>query len=167
MKRILLLVQILLLTIIVSTGTNEIDTNRREVPSLPAQAKDLPYYTQLTQSGNRYTKDHYWVKNGSGFIQVGISYYRVGAIGNGITFISPVKAVGETFMKGELLAEIEGLNGVSELRAPCQGKVVGINPMIENPSQMTPKQVWVYKCELKRDQIGTLMDDQEYARFIQ
>lgn len=51
MKRILLLVQILLLTIIVSTGTNEIDTNRREVPSLPAQAKDLPYYTQLTQSG--------------------------------------------------------------------------------------------------------------------
>ena len=32
---------------------------------------------------------------------------------------------------------------------------------------MATNQVWVYKCELKRDQLGTLMDDQEYAKAIQ
>lgn len=167
MKRMLLLVQMLILAIFVSTGSNEIDTNRKEVPSLPAQAQDQAYYNQLTQSGNRYTKDHYWLKNGSNYIQVGISYYRVGAIGDGVNFISPVKLVDETFVKGDLLAEITGLTGNSELRAPCDGKVVGINPLIQNPTQMAPNQVWVYKCELKRAQLGTLMDDQEYAKSIQ
>lgn len=155
----LLIVQILILAIFVSTGSNEIDTNRKDVPSLPAQAQDQAYYNQLTQSGNRYTKDHYWLKNGSNHIQVGISYYRVGAIGNGIQFISPMIAVDETFIKGDLLAEITGETGMSELRAPCDGKVVGINPLIQNPTQMAPNQVWVYKCELKRAQLGTLMND--------
>ena len=65
------------------------------------------------------------------------------------------------------MAEIEGITGRHEFRAPCDGKILGINPQIENPSQMAPDQVWVYKCELKRDQLGTLMDDQEYTRYIQ
>ena len=167
MKRMLLLVQILILTIFVSTGSNEIDTNRRDVPSLPVQAVDQPYYNQLSKGGNCYTKDHHWLKNGSGHIQVGMSYFLVEAMGNSVTFISPVKMVDETFVKGDLLAEIEGIAGNHELRAPCDGKVIGINPHIENPSQMAPNQVWVYKCELKRDQLGTLMDDQECAKAIQ
>lgn len=167
MKRMLLIVQILILAIFVSTGSNEINTNRKDVPSLPAQAQDQAYYNQLTQSGNRYTKDHHWMKNGSGHIQVGISYSAVAALGGGIAFISPVKLVDETFVKGDLLAEITGSTGNSELRAPCDGKVLGINPLIQNPSQMPANQVWVYKCELKRAQLGSLMDDQEYAKFIQ
>lgn len=167
MKRMLLLVQILILAVFASTGSNEIDTNRKNVPSLPAQAQDQAYYKQLTQSGNCYTKDHQWLKNGSGHIQVGISYDVVRVMGNGVSFISPMKLVDETFVKGDLLAEIEGVSGRHELRAPCDGKVLGINPLIQNPSQIPVNQVWVYKCELKRAQLGTLMDDQEYAKFIQ
>ena len=45
--------------------------------------------------------------------------------------------------------------------------VKGINPMIENPYDMQPNQVWVYKCHLKRDQLGNLMSEQEYAQAIQ
>lgn len=167
MKRMLLIVQILILAIFVSTGSNEINTNRKDVPSLPAQAQDQAYYNQLTQSGNRYTKDHHWLKNGSNFIQVGMSYFLVEAMGNSVDFISPVKLVDETFVKGDLLAEITGPNGNHEFRAPCDGKVIGINPLIQNPTQMAPNQVWVYKCELKRAQLGTLMNDQEYAKAIE
>lgn len=167
MKRMLLLVQILILTIFVSTGSNEIDTNRRDVPALPVQAVDQPYYNQLSKGGNCYTKDHHWLKNGNDHIQVGTSYMIIGAIGNSVIFISPVKIVDDTFVKGDLLAEIEGTSGKHELRAPCDGKVIGINLQIENPSQMAPDQVWVYKCELKRDQLGTLMDEEEYERFAQ
>ena len=89
------------------------------------------------------------------------------AIGNAIVSISPAKAVDETFVRGELLAEIEGANGRTELHAPCAGVVKGINPMIENPYDMQPNQVWVYKCHLKRDQLGNLMSEQEYAQAIQ
>ena len=82
-------------------------------------------------------------------------------------FLFPAKAVDETFVRGELLAEIEGANGRTELHAPCAGVVKGINPMIENPYDMQPNQVWVYKCHLKRDQLGNLMSEQEYAQAIQ
>ena len=87
----LLLVQILILTIFVSTGSNEIDTNRRDVPALPVQAVDQPYYNQLSKGGNCYTKDHHWLKNGNNHIQVGKSYFSISAIGDAISFISPVK----------------------------------------------------------------------------
>ena len=97
----------------------------------------------------------------------GISYFMVSAIGNAIVSISPAKAVDETFVKGELLAEIEGADGSTKLYAPCAGVVKGINPMIENPYDMQPNQVWVYKCHLKRDQLGNLMSEQEYAQAIQ
>ena len=72
----------------------------------------------------------------------------------------------ETFVKGELLAEIEGVSGRTELHAPCAGVVKGINPMIETPYDMHANQVWVYKCHLTRDQLENLMGDQEYADYI-
>ena len=167
MKRVFFVIQILVLTVVFSGGNRDIEAGNMNMPSLPSQAQDQGYYSQLEQSGNRYTKDHVLLKNGEDHIQVGISYFRVSAIGNTIAFISPAKAVDETFVKGELLAEIEGSNGISQLYAPCAGGIKGINPMIETPYQMQPNQVWVYKCHLKRDQLGPLMDDQEYAAALQ
>lgn len=97
---------------------------------------------------------------------MGISYDHVRVIGGAVGLIVPAKAVDETFVKGELLAEIEGSGGFTKLYAPCAGVVKGINPLIENPSQMQANQVWVYKCHLKRDQLENLMGDQEYADYI-
>ena len=166
MKRVFFFIQILFLIVLFSGGNRSIEAGNVNMLSLPLQTQDQSYYSQLEQNGNRFTKEHVWLRNGDNFIQVGISYFRVGAIGNVIAFISPAKAVDETFVKGELLAEIEGANGVSKLYAPCAGVIKGINPMIETPYDMQPDQVWVYKCHLKRDQLETLMDDQEYANYI-
>lgn len=167
MKRVFLIIQIVILTIFVTSGNDDVKTGMGNVNALPSQVQIQPYYSQLTQSGNRYTENHIWLKNGNGHIQVGVSYDWVRVIGDGIIFISPNLAVDDVFYKGDLLAEIDGLTGKSELRAPCQGIIKGINPMIEHPTEMIPTQVWVYKCELKRDQLGPLMDDQEYAKFIE
>ena len=167
MKRVSFVIQILVLTIVFSGGNRDIEAGNMNMPSLPSQAQDQGYYSQLERNGNFYLKDHTWLRNGENHIQVGISYSMVAAIGNRVAFISPVKAVGETFVKNELLAEIEGSNGTTNLYAPCAGVVKGINPMIETPNQMQPNQVWVYKCHLKRDQLGPLMDDQEYAAALQ
>ena len=164
MKRVFFFIQILFLIALFSGGNRDIEAGNMKMFSLPSQARDQAYYSQLEQSGNRYTKDHVWLKNGDDHIQVGI---MVSAIGNAIVSISPAKAVDETFVRGELLAEIEGANGRTELHAPCAGVVKGINPMIENPYDMQPNQVWVYKCHLKRDQLGNLMSEQEYAQAIQ
>ena len=167
MKRVFFFIQILFLIALFSGGNRDIEAGNMKMFSLPSQARDQAYYSQLEQNGNRYTKDHVWLKNGDDHIQVGISYFMVSAIGNAIVSISPAKAVDETFVRGELLAEIEGANGRTELHAPCAGVVKGINPMIENPYDMQPNQVWVYKCHLKRDQLGNLMSEQEYAQAIQ
>lgn len=166
MKKVFFFIQILFLIAIFSGGNQEIEAGNAKMSLFPSQAQDQTYYSQLEQNGNRYTKDHVWLKNGDNFIQVGISYDHVGAIGGTVTFISPAKAVDETFVKGELLAEIEGSNGTTKLYAPCAGVIKGINPMIETPYDMEANQVWVYKCHLKRDQLETLMDDQEYANYI-
>ena len=166
MKRVFFFIQILFLIALFSGGNWDIEAGNVNMSSLPSQARDQAYYSQLEQSGNRYTKDHSWLKNGHDFIQVGISYDHVGAIGGAVGLIVPVKAVDETFVKGELLAEIEGVSGRTELHAPCAGVVKGINPMIETPYDMQANQVWVYKCHLKRDQLENLMGDQEYADYI-
>ena len=155
MKRVFFFIQILFLIALFSGGNRDIEAGNMKMSSLPSQARDQAYYSQLEQSGNRYTKDHSWLKNGDDFIQVGISYDHVGAIGGAVGFIIPAKAVDETFVKGELLAEIEGASGRTE-----------INPMIETPYDMQANQVWVYKCHLKRDQLENLMGDQEYADYI-
>ena len=52
-----------------------------------------------------------WLKMAMIIFKSGISYFMVSAIGNAIVSISPAKAVDETFVKGELLAEIEGADG--------------------------------------------------------
>ena len=130
MKRVFFFIQILFLIALFSGGNRDIEAGNMKMSSLPSQARDQAYYSQLEQSGNRYTKDHVWLKNGDDHIQV-------------------------------------GANGRTELHAPCAGVVKGINPMIENPYDMQPNQVWVYKCHLKRDQLGNLMSEQEYAQAIQ
>lgn len=161
-----MIVQILILTIFVSTGNDDVNTNSIDITSLPIQTKVQQYYTQLSQSGNCFTKDHHWLKNGNGHIQLGISYFLVEALGDGVRYVYPAKAIGDVFYKGDLLAEIEGVSGNHEFRAPCDGILKGINPLIENPLNMSPSQMWFFKCELKRDQLGSLMDDQEYANAI-
>ena len=115
MKRVFFFIQILFLIALFSGGNRDIEAGNMKMFSLPSQARDQAYYSQLEQSGNRYTKDHVWLKNGDDHIQVGISYFMVSAIGNAIVSISPAKAVDETFVKGELLAEIEGADGSTKL----------------------------------------------------
>ena len=166
MKKVFFFIQILFLIALFSGGNWNIEAGNVNMSSLPSQTRDQAYYSQLEQNGNRYTKDHSWLKIGDDFIQVGISYDHVRVIGGAVGLIVPVKAVDETFVKGELLAEIEGVSGRTELHAPCAGVVKGINPMIETPYDMQANQVWVYKCHLKRDQLENLMGDQEYADYI-
>ena len=166
MKKVFFFIQILFRKAQFSGGNWKIEAGNVNMSSLPSQTRDQAYYSQLEQNGNRYTKDHSWLKNGDDFIQVGISYDHVRVIGGAVGLIVPAKAVDETFVKGELLAEIEGSGGFTKLYAPCAGVVKGINPMIETPYDMQANQVWVYKCHLKRDQLENLMGDQEYADYI-
>lgn len=165
MKKVFFFIQILFLIALFSGCNRNIEAGNVNMSSLPSQARDQAYYSQLEQSGNCYTKSHVWLKNGDNYIQVGISYNLVRAIGGAISCVIPAKAVDETFVKGELLAEIEGASGSTKLYAPCAGVVKGINPMIEFPYDMQSNQVWVYKCHLKRDQLETLMNDQEYIDY--
>ena len=80
MKRVFFFIQILFLIALFSGGNRDIEAGNMKMFSLPSQARDQAYYSQLEQSGNRYTKDHVWLKNGDDHIQVGISYFMVSAI---------------------------------------------------------------------------------------
>ncbi len=108
-----------------------------------------------------------WLKMAMIIFKSGISYFMVSAIEMQLFLFLLQKAVDETFVKGELLAEIEGADGSTKLYAPWCRSGYGINPMIENPYDMQPNQVWVYKCHLKKRSIRNLMSEQEYAQAIQ
>ena len=103
MKRVFFFILKLFLLALFSGGNRDIEAGNMKMFSLPSQARDQAYYSQLEQSGNRYTKDHVWLKNGDDNIEVGIYYFMVSAIGNAIVYIYPSKTVYETIVKGELI----------------------------------------------------------------
>ena len=58
MKRVFFFIQILFLIALFSGGNRNIEAGNVNISSLPSQARDQAYYSQLEQTGNRYTKSH-------------------------------------------------------------------------------------------------------------
>ena len=80
----------------------------------------------------KYTKDHEWVRLGSGDARVGITDYAQKQLGDVVYLELP--SVGRTLKKGEVFGTIESVKAVSELYSPVSGEVTQINSaLVQNP----------------------------------
>jgi glycine cleavage system H protein len=77
-----------------------------------------------------YAESHEWVREEGGRARIGITDYAQDQLGD-IVFVE-LPAVGKTLSKGAPFGSVESVKAVSELYMPVGGKVVEINPALEN-----------------------------------
>ena len=112
---------------------------------------------------NRYTRDHEWVKVAGDRGTVGITDYAQKQLGDVVYLELP--QVGRTLKKGEVFGTIESVKAVSELYAPVDGEVTGVNSaLVQNPENVNkdPHGSWMITMKVTGGQ-GDLVDAAAYT----
>lgn len=117
----------------------------------------------------KYTTDHEWVKVDGDNVIIGITDYAQGELGD-IVFVD-IDSELEEITKGESFGTIEAVKTVSDLFAPCSGKVLEINPELEDQPELINsdpyEKGWIIKVELSdASEIEGLLDSTIYQAQI-
>lgn len=119
--------------------------------------------------GLKYTEDHEWVKVEGNVVTVGITDYAQGELGD-IVFIDIDEDL-EEVESGESFGTIEAVKTVSDIYAPCTGKVKEVNDKLADEPQLVNSdpygEGWLVKVELEGDgALANLMDAASYKEQI-
>ena len=117
----------------------------------------------------KYTTDHEWVKVEDNQVTIGITDYAQGELGD-IVFIDIDPEIGE-IIKGESFGTIEAVKTVSDMFAPCNGKVVEINSALEDQPEIINSDPygdgWIIKVEISdTSELDELLDGTAYTAQI-
>jgi glycine cleavage system H protein len=110
----------------------------------------------------KYTKEHEWIRLGDN-AQVGITDYAQKQLGDVVYLELP--PVGRTLKKGEVFGTIESVKAVSELYAPVDGEVTGVNSaLVQNPENVNkdPHGSWMITMTVTGGQ-SDLVDASAYT----
>jgi len=117
----------------------------------------------------KYTKEHEWIKVEGTTGLIGVTYYAQGELGD-VVFVDIDTTLSEV-KKDEAFGTIEAVKTVSDLFAPCSGKVTEINPAINtDPSVINSDPYgngWLIKIEITElAQIDELLNAEDYQKLI-
>lgn len=117
----------------------------------------------------RYTKDHEWIKVEGKLAYVGITDYAQGELGD-IVFIE-IETVDETLEKEEVFGTVEAVKTVSDLFMPVSGKVLKLNPALENSPELVNKdpygEGWMIQVEVQNSsEVDELLTAAQYKELI-
>jgi len=117
----------------------------------------------------KYTSDHEWVKAEGNQAVIGITDYAQGELGD-IVFVDIDPEMGE-IIKGESFGTIEAVKTVSDLLAPCNGKVVEINQALEDQPEIINSdpygEGWIIRVEVSdATELDELLDNTTYQAQI-
>jgi glycine cleavage system H protein len=117
----------------------------------------------------KYTKDHEWISLQGKIGTIGVTDYAQGELGDVVFVdIDPNK---KNIIAGESIGTIEAVKTVSDIFAPCSGKIVEVNSGL----QSTPEVVntdpygagWMVKIELSNpSDLNSLLDSKAYKELI-
>lgn len=117
----------------------------------------------------KYTNDHEWIKveGNNGFI--GITEYAQGELGD-VVFVDIDPNLTE-IKKGESFGTIEAVKTVSDMYAPCSGKVLELNKdLTDNPEFINNDPYgkgWMIKIEISDlSELNDLLDSNAYKSLI-
>jgi len=117
----------------------------------------------------KYTKEHEWILVEGSTGTIGITEYAQNELGD-VVFIDIEESLTE-IVAGEKFGVIEAVKTVSDLFAPCDGKVLEINKALNS----TPETVnqdpygagWMIKIEITNAAgLNDLLDSAAYAELI-
>ncbi|MEO7070512.1 MAG: glycine cleavage system protein GcvH [Nostocoides sp.] len=96
----------------------------------------------------RYTAEHEWVRAGDdGTVRIGITHFAQEALGD-VVYVSLPK-VGDTVASGDASGEVESTKSVSDLYAPLDGEVTGVNASLDATPELVNSdpygEGWMYE----------------------
>jgi glycine cleavage system H protein len=117
----------------------------------------------------RYTDDHEWVKVEDNIALIGITDYAQGELGD-VVFVD-IDPDLETISKGDSFGTIEAVKTVSDMFAPCSGKVLEINEKLADEPQLINSdpygEGWIIKVEMDNSaDIDNLLDAAKYKEQV-
>jgi glycine cleavage system H protein len=120
-------------------------------------------------SNLKYTKEHEWVLVEENIGIMGITDYAQGELGD-VVFVDIDPSL-SAVTKGESFGSIEAVKTVSDLYAPCSGKIIEINKLLaDNPEVVNSDpygQGWMVKIEISDlNELNDLLDAEEYKKLI-
>lgn len=118
--------------------------------------------------GLRYSEDHEWVKVEGDIATIGITDYAQKELGD-ITY-ADLPEVDDEVEAGDEFGALESVKASSELLCPVSGKVVEVNPELEDAPEKINEdayEAWIIKVEMSDPaQVDTLLDAAAYKAKI-
>ena len=118
--------------------------------------------------GLRYSEDHEWVKVEGDIAVIGISDFAQKELGD-ITY-ADLPEVDDEVEAGDEFGALESVKASSELLCPVSGKVVEVNPELEDAPEKINEdayEAWIIKVEMSAPaQVDALLDAAAYKAKI-
>lgn len=117
----------------------------------------------------KYTKDHEWIMVEGNIGTIGITDYAQGELGD-VVFVDINPGLSE-IKAGDSVGTIEAVKTVSDLYAPCSGKIVEINKKLADEPQIVNSdpygQGWMIKVQISDlNEVNNLLDSQAYTQLV-
>ncbi len=117
----------------------------------------------------KYTNDHEWIKVDGNTGTIGITEYAQGELGD-VVFVDIDPNISE-IEKGKSFGTIEAVKTVSDMFAPCSGKVLELNKeLTDNPEFINNDPYgkgWMIKIEIADlTELNELLDSTAYKSLI-
>lgn len=118
--------------------------------------------------GLRYSEDHEWVKVEGNIATIGITDYAQKELGD-ITY-ADLPEVDDEVEAGDEFGALESVKASSELLCPVSGKVVEVNPELEDAPEKINEdayEAWIIKVEMSDPaQVDALLEAAAYKAKI-
>ncbi len=116
-----------------------------------------------------YTKEHEWIRVDEEIGTIGITDYAQHELGDVVCVELP--KIGDHITANEAFGTIESVKAVSEIFAPVDGEVVGINSKLQNSPELVNSdphgEAWLIRVRLSdRTDADKLMTAEEYEAYI-
>ena len=117
----------------------------------------------------KYTNDHEWIRIEGNEGYIGITDYAQGELGD-VVYVDIDPDLKE-ITKGETFGTIEAVKTVSDLYAPCSGRVIEVNKELGNSPEKVNKDPygkgWMVKIEIKDESVlSALLNVEDYKRLV-
>ena len=117
----------------------------------------------------KYTEEHEWVKIENNIAVVGITDFAQGELGD-IVYLE-VDTLDSQIDSNEVFGTIEAVKTVSDLFMPVSGKVIEVNPSLEDKPEIVNEdpygEGWIIKILITDEsQIDSLLGPSDYKNLI-
>jgi glycine cleavage system H protein len=117
----------------------------------------------------KYTKDHEWIRIEGNFAYIGVTDFAQGELGD-VVFVE-IETVGETLKKEDVFGTIEAVKTVSDLFMPVSGKVLEVNPLLEESPDVVNKDPygkgWMVRIQVTDPtEADDLLSAEKYSALI-